>query len=71
LEKKQSDQYKRVFEIFRKYKNVITGITFWNISDRITRLDGYPVPGRRNYPLLFDANLKPKKAFWEVANVVE
>jgi endo-1,4-beta-xylanase len=66
LEQKQIDQYKKVFGILREYKNAITGITFWNISDRYSWLDTYPVPGRKNYPLLFDQNLKPKKAFWEV-----
>jgi endo-1,4-beta-xylanase len=66
LEQKQIEQYKKVFEIFREYKSKITGVTFWNISDRHTWLDGYPVPGRKNYPLLFDKDLKPKKAYWEV-----
>ena len=67
-EQKQLEQYKRVFEVFRKYKNVITGVTFWNVSDRHSWLDTYPVAGRKNYPLLFDKNLQPKKAFWEVVN---
>jgi endo-1,4-beta-xylanase len=66
LEKKQSDQYKKVFGIFREYKKEITGITFWNVSDKHSWLDSYPVRGRKNYPLLFDQNLKPKKAYWEV-----
>jgi endo-1,4-beta-xylanase len=65
-EQKQLEQYKKVFAIFREYKNSLTGITFWNISDRNTWLDFYPVRGRKNYPLLFDQNLKPKKAYWEV-----
>ncbi len=68
LEEKQLLQYKMAFEIFRKYKNVITNVTFWNISDRHTWLDEYPVMGRKNYPLLFDTNLQPKKAYWEVIN---
>lgn len=67
LEQKQLEQYKKVFAVFRKYRNVITGVTFWNISDRYTWLNTYPVPGRKNYPLLFDKDLKPKKAYWEVA----
>ena len=66
LEKKQVDKYAEVFKIFREYRNVITGVTFWNISDKNTWLDGYPVPGRKNYPLLFDQNLQPKKAYWKV-----
>ena len=66
LEQKQTEQYKMFFRVFRDYKNVLTGVTFWNISDRYTWLDTYPVAGRKNYPLLFDQNQKPKKAFWEV-----
>jgi endo-1,4-beta-xylanase len=66
LEQRQLEQYKKVFSILREYRNVVTGVTFWNISDRYTWLDYYPVPGRKNYPLLFDRDLKPKKAFWEV-----
>ena len=68
LENQQAQKYKMLFSIFRKYKQYITGITFWNISDRSTWLDTYPVKGRKNYPLLFDTNLQPKKAFWEVVN---
>ena len=66
LEQKQADQYKMVFEIFRKYKDVITGVTFWNLSDRSSWLDNFPVRGRKNYPLIFDQNLTPKKAYWQV-----
>jgi endo-1,4-beta-xylanase len=68
LEQKQVDKYAEVFKIFREYRNVITGVTFWNISDKNTWLDGYPVPGRKNYPLLFDQNLQPKKAYWKVVD---
>ncbi|RAV99031.1 endo-1,4-beta-xylanase [Pseudochryseolinea flava] len=66
LEEKQVAQYKMFFETFIKYKSVITGITFWNVSDRYTWLDFYPVKGRKNYPLLFDQHYKPKRAYWEV-----
>jgi endo-1,4-beta-xylanase len=62
-EEKQLEQYRRVFKIFREYKSVITGITFWGVSDKRTWLDEYPVAGRKNYPLLFDQNLQPKKAY--------
>jgi endo-1,4-beta-xylanase len=68
LEKQQADKYAEVFKIFREYRNVITGVTFWNISDGNTWLDRYPVAGRKNYPLLFDQNLKPKKAYWKVVD---
>ena len=63
MEQQQLEKYKMAFELFRKYKKHITGVTFWNISDRSTWLNGR---GRKNFPLLFDANLQPKKAYWEV-----
>jgi len=68
MEKAQMEKYAMVFKVFRAYKNVITNVTFWNISDRYSWLDNYPVAGRKNYPLLFDQHLQPKKAYREVIN---
>ena len=65
-EQKQITAYKNAFDLFRKYKDHITGVTFWNISDRSSWLDNFPVTNRKDYPLLFDKNLQPKKAYWEV-----
>ncbi|MBD1362448.1 endo-1,4-beta-xylanase [Mucilaginibacter sp. ZT4R22] len=65
-EQQQAKQYAMVFKVFRKHKDVITGVTFWNIADNYSWLDNYPVKGRKNYPLLFDQNLQPKKAYREV-----
>ncbi len=67
-EQRQVEQYGKVFSIFREYKKNITSVTFWNVSDRYTWLDSYPVPGRKNYPLLFDINLQPKKAYEKVTD---
>lgn len=65
-ELKQIEVYKTCFELFKKYSKNISSITFWNISDRSSWLDNFPVRGRKDYPLLFDKELKPKKAYWEV-----
>ena len=63
MEQQQLEKYKMMFDVFRQYKKDLTGITFWNISDRYSWLDRR---GRKNFPLLFDKNLQPKKAYWEV-----
>lgn len=68
MEQKQAAHYKMIFDTFRKHKGTITGVTFWNVSDKTTWLDNFPVPGRKDYPLLFDQNFKPKKAFDGVVN---
>jgi endo-1,4-beta-xylanase len=63
MEEPQREKYKMIFDVFRQNKGKLTGVTFWNLSDRYTWLDGR---GRKNYPLLFDMNRQPKKAYWDV-----
>jgi endo-1,4-beta-xylanase len=65
-EQKQIEFYKTAFEVFRKNKKVITGVTFWNLSDRGSWLDSRTPRRGKAYPLLFDENMKPKKAYWAV-----
>jgi len=66
IEAKQVAQYKMLFEVLRKHRKAITGVTFWNLSDKSTWLDNFPVRGRKDYPLLFDEKYQPKKAFFAV-----
>ncbi len=63
---KQVEQYKTIFKVLREQKGKVSSVTFWNVSDRRSWLDNFPVRGRKNYPLLFDQQLNPKKAYWEV-----
>ena len=67
-EQKQIDSYKMCFSLFKKYRKNIKSVTFWNVSDRHSWLDNFPVIGRKDHPLLFDRNLKPKKVFFAVMN---
>ena len=53
----QNDQYNRIFRVFRKHKDVIDCVTFWNLSDKDTWL------GVNNHPLLFDEQYKPKPVY--------
>jgi endo-1,4-beta-xylanase len=68
MQQAQVEKYKMIFEVLRKYKEQLSGVTFWNLSDQNTWLDRFPMPGRKDYPLLFDTALKPKKAYQEVVN---
>lgn len=65
-EQQQLEKYKMAFELFRKYKKYISGVTFWNISDRHSWLDDFPVKGRKDYPLLFNTIGQAKRAYWSV-----
>jgi endo-1,4-beta-xylanase len=66
MDRMQAEKYKMAFDLFREFKSSISGVTFWNVSDKRSWLDNFPVRGRKNYPLLFDQQLQPKKAYWEV-----
>ena len=70
-EQAQLEKYKMCFELFKKYRKSITSVTFWNLADRYSWLDNFPVANRKDYPLLFDKDLKPKKAYWEVVKIVQ
>lgn len=63
---KQAEIYKKAFEVLRRYKNDINGVTFWGVADDATWLDYWPIQGRKDHPLIFDVNHNPKKAFWEI-----
>ncbi|MGN6533401.1 MAG: endo-1,4-beta-xylanase [Ginsengibacter sp.] len=58
--------YADLFTLFLKYKKNISRVTFWGINDGQSWLNGFPIHGRTNYPLLFDRNFKPKPAFYSV-----
>lgn len=62
----QIEKYKMIFSVFRDYKDELSSLTFWNISDRRSWLDNFPVRNRKDFPLLFDENEAPKEAYWEV-----
>lgn len=62
----QEDMYAMAFRLFRKYASDIDAVTFWNITDRHSWLDEWPVRGRKDHPLLFDEALHPKPSFWRV-----
>ncbi len=66
MEARQAAHYQMLFEVFRKHKDKISSVTFWNLSDKASWLDNFPVQGRKDYPLLFDQNNQPKKAFHAV-----
>lgn len=65
LKQKQAARYAAFFELFRRYRNVITGVTFWGIADDNTWLSEFS-SGRKDFPLLFDVNHNPKPAYDQV-----
>nr|AAB87379.1 xylanase [Caldicellulosiruptor saccharolyticus] len=55
----QAKKLKAIFDVLKKYKNVVTGVTFWGLKDDYSWLKG-------DLPLLFDKDYQPKFAFWSL-----
>lgn len=66
LAEQQARRYKELFQVFLKHRDVIDRVTFWGLTDINSWKNHFPVPGRRDYPLLFDRESEPKPAFWAV-----
>lgn len=59
---RQAGQYARLFAIFRRHRQAIARVTFWDLHDGRSWLNHFPWE-RVNHPLLFDRDANPKPAF--------
>lgn len=71
VQNKLAERYASIFKLFLKHKDKISRVTFWGVHDEQSWLNGWPIKGRTNYPLLFDTNLKHKKAYESVIKLKE
>lgn len=60
--KRLDDRYEELFRIFYKHRSQIDRVTFWGLSDDRSWKNGYPIPNRTNYTLLFNRDLTAKPA---------
>ncbi|PKA98594.1 endo-1,4-beta-xylanase [Flavobacteriaceae bacterium MAR_2009_75] len=66
VQNKLAKRYQDIFKLFRKHRDKIDRVTFWGINDGSSWLNNWPIDDRTNYPLLFDRNYRPKKAYESV-----
>jgi len=71
LQRKLARRYQDLFRVYMANQEAIDRITFWGVSDGDSWLNGWPVPGRTSYPLLFDRQLGKKPAYDAVAAVAK
>ena len=64
-------RYKDIFSLFNKHSDKISRVTFWGLHDGVSWKNGFPIRGRTDYPLLFDREMKPKKAYDEVVGLIK
>ena len=69
VQQQLSERYTELFRLFYRKRDLLDRVTFWGVHDGMSWKNGYPIPNRTNYPLLFDRNRQPKPAFYSVLNV--
>ncbi len=64
---RQAYRYRDMMNVFLKHKDQITAVIFWGKDDGNTWLTTFPTV-RNNWPLLFDAQLQAKYAYWALVD---
>jgi endo-1,4-beta-xylanase len=61
-----TNRYTDLFGVLLRHKGEVSRVTFWGVHDGYSWKNNWPIPGRTNYPLLFDRNYQPKPAYYAV-----
>lgn len=69
VEQQLTMRYADLFGVYLKHRDVINRVTLWGVTDADSWKNNWPVPGRTNYPLLFDRSGKPKPAWDAVMRI--
>jgi endo-1,4-beta-xylanase len=62
MQKALAERYRDLFQVFLAHRDSIDRVTFWGVTDGDSWLNGFPIRGRTNHPLLFDRDGRPKAA---------
>ena len=63
---KLRDRYISFFKLYLKHSDKISRVTVWGVADQNSWKNDWPIPGRTDYPLLFDRQFKPKPFVREI-----
>lgn len=66
IETQLAAKYVELFDVLINNSETVTRATFWGVNDGYSWRNGWPIPGRTDYPLLFNRENNPKKAYYEV-----
>lgn len=69
VEQQLADRYAELFGIFYDKRDKIDRVTLWGLHDGMSWKNGYPIPRRTNYPLLYNRDKTPKPALKSVLQV--
>lgn len=66
VQRNLAKRYGELFDVYLRHRKSISRVTFWGLDDGGSWLNGFPIHGRTNHPLLIDRSMRPKPAFFEV-----
>ncbi len=71
IQLKHAKRYQDIFKLFLKHQDKISRVTLWGVNDGNSWKNDWPIPGRTDYPLLFDLKNKPKKAYHSIIELTK
>jgi endo-1,4-beta-xylanase len=69
VQQQLTKRYEELFAIFYTRRDKIARVTFWGVQDGMNWKNDYPIPGRTNYPLLWNRQYQPKPALQAILNI--
>lgn len=61
VSKEWNERMASVFRLYKKHSDHISRVTFWGTYDGMSWRNDWPIPGRTDYPLLFDRGYNMKQ----------
>jgi endo-1,4-beta-xylanase len=58
-----------MFGLFLRYSDIIERVTIWGLNDACSWMNNFPIPGRKDYAVLFDRNNQPKSVVCEMVKM--
>ena len=69
VEQQLANRWEEVMRTLYNRRDKLSRVTFWGLHDGVSWKNDYPIPNRRNYPLLFNRDLSKKSAFQRVVDI--
>lgn len=69
VQDKLTARWTELMQIFYDRREKIDRVTIWGLHDGMSWKNGYPVPNRINYPLLYNRDRTPKPALDAILNI--
>lgn len=58
-----------MFSMFLRNHKTVDRVTVWGLGDGASWLNGFPIRGRMDYPLLYDRSMKPKAVIQQMIDL--